>query len=561
MTGGTPTAGTLRWAVEQADAATSPVTIDFSLGSSPATIALTQGQLVLSNTAASIAIDGPGAGLLSISGDGASRIFRVASDATVSLSGLTITGGSVGGPGNGGGILNDGSLTLSGCTIAGNSAVGSGAGLENDGSATLNACTIADDVATGSSVHTPGIGGAIDNPGSAVLTGCTISGNAANEGAGLENGSPTSTLSLTGCTISDNTATGPYSEGGGLDNSGTANLRDCTISGNSALSGAGLSMGETGSSSTVANLTDCTVSGNTASNDGGGLLVLASARLTDCTIAGNSAGYGGGLDNGGTAALLNCTVSGNSATLGGGLVSDEASPSGGATMTSMTDTIAAGNSSAGGNGHVFGDILGRVSGSYNLIGDTDYGAFVSGSDGNIVLGNLEGLGLGPLTDNGGPTETMALLPGSLAIGTGTAVAGVNADQRGQPIDSPPDIGAYQAAPTSPPAHRPTSPTVVGIVGVQHVKKKVIAITIAFNEAIDPASLGRYFSYGVLPVVKRRRPGPVNGFLRSASFSLAPNELSLVLRKPYKGQVQVSLSGDAEALDGLLGSVSFMQIVK
>ena len=488
-------------------------------------------------------------------------VLRVAHYTTVSLSGLTITGGSVSGPGVGGGILNDGSLTLSGCTIAGNSAVGNGAGLENDGSAMLDACTIADDVATGSSAHAVSTGGGIDNQDSAVLIGCTISGNAANEGAGLENELPTSTLSLTGCTISGNSATGPYSEGGGLNNSGTANLRDCTISGNSALSGAGLSMGETGSSSTVANLTDCTISGNTASNEGGGLMVLASATLTDCTIAGNSAGYGGGLVNGGTATLLSCTVSGNSATLCGGLVSSKASPSGGGTLTSMTDTIAAGNSSADGNGYVFGDILGRVSGSYNLIGDTDYGAFVSGSDGNIVLGNLEGLHLGPLTGNGGPTETMALLPGSVAIGAGTAIGGVNADQRGQPIDSPPDIGAYQAAPTNPPARPPTLPTLVGIIRVQHVKKKVSAITIAFNEAIDPASLGRFLSYGLHPVGTSRHPGPSRIPLRSATFSLAPNELSLVLKKPYKGQVQVNLSGDAEALDGLLGSVSFMQVVK
>ena len=57
--------------------------------------------------------------------------------------------------------------------------------------------------------------------------------------------------------------------------------------------------------------------------------------------------------------------------------------------------------------------------------------------------------LGPLANNGGPTQTMALLPGSPAIGAGTAVSGVTTDQRGQPLDTPtPDVGAYQAQSSS-----------------------------------------------------------------------------------------------------------------
>ena len=51
---------------------------------------------------------------------------------------------------------------------------------------------------------------------------------------------------------------------------------------------------------------------------------------------------------------------------------------------------------------------------------------------------------GALGNYGGPTETMALLPGSPAIGAGIALSGVTTDQRGEPLDSPaPDIGAYQ----------------------------------------------------------------------------------------------------------------------
>ena len=66
----TLTSGTLRWAVEQADAATTPSTINFDLGSSPQTITLTQGQLELTNTADAITIDGPGSSLLNVSGGG-----------------------------------------------------------------------------------------------------------------------------------------------------------------------------------------------------------------------------------------------------------------------------------------------------------------------------------------------------------------------------------------------------------------------------------------------------------------------------------------------------------
>ena len=59
-----------------------------------------------------------------------------------------------------------------------------------------------------------------------------------------------------------------------------------------------------------------------------------------------------------------------------------------------------------------------------------------GQSGNIVLTSLADLGLAPLGDYGGPTQTMALLPGSPAIGAGIAVSGVTTDQRGLPLDSP-----------------------------------------------------------------------------------------------------------------------------
>ena len=69
LTGGIPTSGTLRWAVDQADLASSDSTIDFDLGASAQMIRLSQGQLELSNATYSTAIDGPTAAL-PVSGGG-----------------------------------------------------------------------------------------------------------------------------------------------------------------------------------------------------------------------------------------------------------------------------------------------------------------------------------------------------------------------------------------------------------------------------------------------------------------------------------------------------------
>ncbi len=452
--------GTLRWAVAQANAASSPSTIDFQLSSTPATIALTQGPLELSNTSAAITIDGPGASLLSISGNNASRVFQVDNGVTASLSGLTITKGSAtdvngGGlanfgtvnladctisndaiaagslPGSGGGLANSGTATLTDCTITGNSAPGDGGGLYNlaaGGTATLTDCTITDNSAY--------IGGGIESNGSVTLVDCTIASNSAGGGGGmLAGGSGTATV--TDCTISGNSATG----GGGLANRNTAMVTGCTISGNLATDGGGVL--NAGLSEASLTLTDCAISGNAAiaagiqPGSGGGLANFHTAILTDCTISGNTAGDGGGLYNYYTATLTACTLSGNTAGDGGGVYN---SPPGNNSSTiiskvSLSDTIVAGNSSSiGGTGSS------NVTGSYNLIGTGGLGGLIA-SNQNLL--SVADPGLAPLADNGGPTETMALLPASPAIGAGTAVNGVTSDQRGLPLDSPPDIGAYQ----------------------------------------------------------------------------------------------------------------------
>jgi parallel beta-helix repeat protein len=300
----------------------------------------------------------------------------------------------------------------------------------------------------------------VDKGVTASISGVTITACSVgrySSGGGLYN---LGTATLTNCTVSGNSA----GYGGGLDSYGTATLTNCTVSGNSAHYGGGVNIFKG-----VTTLTNCTVSGNSAQGGGGGVSIYNGVTtLTNCTVSGNSAHYGGGVNSfEGVNTLTSCTVSGNSAQSGGGVsmfqgvaTLSNCTVSGNSASSSVAgvyvsvsgnfafiNTIVAGNtnhygpSDIGGNGG-----RGRVSGSNNLIGTGGSGGLASGVDGNLV--GVANPGLGPLGNHGGPTQTMALLPGSPAIGAGIAVAGITTDQRGQPLDFPsPDIGAYQQSPT------------------------------------------------------------------------------------------------------------------
>ena len=213
-----------------------------------------EGKLELSNTAEPTTITGPGAGWLTINGNRADGVFQVDRTVSASLSGLTITRGSTGN--HGGGVINSGSLMLSGCTISGNSSQ-YGGGLFNEGTATLIECTI--------SGNTAQSGGGVYNAGTVSLTNCTIGGNSGQNGGGLTN---YAAATLTECTIAFNTA---RSHGGGLSNSGngpgnqtTLTLTACTITGNSAPTGGGLYNHDGLANPAVATLTDTIVARNSA---------------------------------------------------------------------------------------------------------------------------------------------------------------------------------------------------------------------------------------------------------------------------------------------------------
>ena len=91
-------AGSLRYEIGLANSTAGANTIDFdsTVFNTPQTITLTGSQLELSNTSGTETITGPAAGV-TVSGGGLSRVFQVDANVTASISGLTITGGSVSG--------------------------------------------------------------------------------------------------------------------------------------------------------------------------------------------------------------------------------------------------------------------------------------------------------------------------------------------------------------------------------------------------------------------------------------------------------------------------------
>ncbi len=286
-------------------------------------------------------------------------------------------------------------------------------------------------------------------------SGLTISSNVTIIGPGASLlaveplGSPNFTIftvsaggiaSISGLTITD----GKSPTGGGVHNDGTLTLTNDTVAANSGAVGAGVY------NDGMATLTNDTFAQNSASTDGGGVYNLGTATLTNVTIAGNSAGfYGGGIYNSGTATLINVTNALNSAGGSGGGVSNSG-------MATLDNTIVVLNTGAG-SAPVPDQIDGSVSGTHNLIGAGSAGGLASGLLGNLVGVVSPGLAAG-LADNDGPTQTIALLPGSPAIDAASVtILGVTVpttDERGAlrgpaglAAGSAPDIGAYEASST------------------------------------------------------------------------------------------------------------------
>jgi hypothetical protein len=126
-----------------------------------------------------------------------------------------------------------------------------------------------------------------------------------------------------------------------------------------------------------------------------------------------------------------------------------------------------------------------VSGSNNLIGTDGSGGLVNGSSGNIVLTSLANLGLAPLGNYGGPTQTMALLPGSAAIDAGTSGTGIpTTDQRGLGRVGATDIGAVESQGYTLSVSGSGQAAIVGM-----AIANPLAVTVTPNYAHDPVNGG------------------------------------------------------------------------
>jgi len=231
--------------------------------------------------------------------------------------------------------------------------------------------------------------------------------------------------------------------GGGIKNSGTLTINYSTLANN--YSGPGFSGGGGIYSDGTVTVNNSTFSGNSAAGSAGGIF-NAGGTLTvnNSTFSGNSAGAGGssggGIANMGTLTVNNSTFSGNSA------------GSSGAGIVRWSGTVTLRNTILSNNGGK--DCTGTIATAINnLIQSTATTAcgLTNGTNGNKI--GVDPL-LGTLANNGGLTQTFALLTGSPAINAGDTGTCIATDQRGTARAGVCDIGAFEAAAPSAPVSAP-----------------------------------------------------------------------------------------------------------
>lgn len=280
------------------------------------------------------------------------------------------------------------------------------------------------------------------------IGGLTISGNNATR---LFRVSSAGVLNLRRLTLTQGNGNGAADDGFGgavLMGAGTQlTATDCVFTANTATYGGAILNYDT-SVSTGGTLTlrRCTLSGNTASTQGGAVYSYTPTNggairthFDHCTLSGNTAtaDQGGGLLNyNGTTTVIHCTVTGNTALAGKG--SGIASYGDSATETIVEKSIVAGNTNSdvdyviASSNNSFTSAGANVIGTGNATGDFNQAGDVTGSTPQLAA----------LADNGGPTRTHALLPGSPALDR-AAGSTSTADQRGSAIFGVADSGAFE----------------------------------------------------------------------------------------------------------------------
>lgn len=382
--------GSLRYAIENA---LSGDVISFDL-EYPATITL-ESQIGIYK---GIAIQGPGADQLIISGSETCRIFYIRAPGSVHISGIAIVDGNSEDE-DGGGIYNYSSnLTLINCALTENNAV-SGGGIYNYYSdSTLSDCSFSSNSAID--------GGGIYNDNCSLrVTNCTFSSNIAGDGGGIYNNYSDSTVE--GCSFSSNEA-GRF--GGGICNKNSnPQVTNCTFSESYSSFGGGIN---NDSSSPI--VTNCTFIKN-YSDKGAGICNYfnSPAMVMNCTFKENKAGDGSGICNflSSSPIVTNCIFWDD----GDYEILNCIEYNGSSFSYPQVGYCVIKNRKISSNSYVTGDIL-----------------------------TADPL-LGPLADNGGPTLTCSLSKGSSAIDAGTETGAPSTDQRGvpRPQGGSPDIGAYE----------------------------------------------------------------------------------------------------------------------
>jgi hypothetical protein len=402
-------AGSLRATIA---AATSGDTIDFA--SSIHSITLTSKEL---DIPISLTIEGPGANGLTISGNYANRVFEISDSATVTIEDLTIADGAVVSA-NGGGILIDSgtSLALKQAVVTGNSAYansqgyyGDGGGVENDGSLTIAGSRFTDNQCSGGSYTDPitegSAGGAIDSQGPALtVTTSTFKGNQAvgpSSGNGEGNGGAinnSSTATITYSTFSGNHALGRTANGGAIS-AGESELvatpplaiSNCTFTGNQALAAngandftnefGGQALGGAIDSDAALSINNSAFTENLAQGGDEGNNASGVSDNNTNGFVGLATG-GGVCDEGASLAVADSTftgnqaIGGNSATGVGGLAAGGAILSAGFSTTNLTSVTLLGNQAVGG-----------IGGPGSPGGSSVGGGFYSGIDATATVSN------------------------------------------------------------------------------------------------------------------------------------------------------------------------------
>jgi hypothetical protein len=379
-----------------------------------------------------ITINGAGIGSTIIDANQIDRVLTVNARGRATITGVTIRGGhhqtTTPNDDSGGGIQNLGTLAIAGSAIESNLADWGG-GVCNEGT-----LTIAESVIGNNRAGISGGGILASERALTTITGSVLENNRAGTwGGGVTSGG---VLNVVRSTIRSNLA--ESGEGGGMWVSGAATVRDSTLSSNSALTGGGILSSGSSLDTNFLYVVDSTISSNTANDDGGGIgaFYKTTIALFNTTIVSNDADHDRDEWYGGN---------------GGGVYIHPSYrfPYEPSSRFVAVNSLIASNTQR--DAPIDDDCFGTVElYGFNLFGEVSACAFSGNGDSawRLILPDT----LGALQDNGGPTLTHALLPGSNAIDTtydqgciDETGAQLTTDQRGAPrvFGQRCDVGAFE----------------------------------------------------------------------------------------------------------------------